>query len=155
MYVDYAYYIQDYIGEPIDEAHFPRYLARASEAIASIIRYRSTDNFDQLDDLTKTLFKKAICAQVEYYAFNGISLANDSYVTSHSGIDGCSGNSTKSGNLSSSLNIGCTERMGCNGGSKDKLHIVCTKALSLLAQTGLLNLQALPVGQPIWSGGCL
>ncbi len=133
-YADYSYYTQRYIGEPVDETDFPRYEARAAEAIDSITRYQAADDFEKFDTLTQTLIKKAVCAQVEYYATNGVNLANDGFLVDNFSIG------------KFSANYG-------SGHGKDGQNSVCAKAISLLEQTGLLNRQVTTVGQPYLYGG--
>ncbi len=132
-YVDYTYYTEDYVGEPVDETDFPRYEARASEAIDAVTRYQIT-GIDNLDSFTQGQVKKAVCAQVEYYASNGINLATDGF-------------------LADNFTIGKFSANYGTGQSKNGANTVCVKAISLLEQTGLLNRQVQTVGQPFLYGG--
>lgn len=72
--VTYEYYNNTYYGEPIAQAAFPRYELRAEELIASITRGA---DFDSLPSAFQTAYKKAICAQVEYYVLQGINVATE------------------------------------------------------------------------------
>ena len=72
--VDYTYYTDTYLGEPIAETAFPRYEARAEDLIAQITRGA---DFDSLPSAFQTLYQKAICAQVEYFVLQGISVATE------------------------------------------------------------------------------
>lgn len=72
--VTYEYYNNTYYGEPIAKAAFPRYELRAEELIASITR--GADH-DSLPSAFQTAYKKAICAQVEYYVLQGINVATE------------------------------------------------------------------------------
>ena len=51
-YIDYKYYSEQYVGEPLDEEAFPRYLRRAEEVIDSITRYtvkqKGLASFDEI-----------------------------------------------------------------------------------------------------------
>lgn len=72
--VTYEYYNNTYYGEPIAQAAFPRYELRAEELIASITRGA---DYDSLPSAFQTAYKKAICAQVEYYVLQGINVATE------------------------------------------------------------------------------
>jgi hypothetical protein len=71
--VDYEYYSTVYMGTEADEASFPALCARASDVVGSIARWQVTaDNIGTYPELVQTLYKKAICAQVDFFAVNGL-----------------------------------------------------------------------------------
>lgn len=72
--VTYSYYTDTYNGEPVAVAAFPRFEARAEALIESITR---GVDFNRLPPAFQTAYKKAICAQIEYYAYNGINVATE------------------------------------------------------------------------------
>ena len=72
--VTYEDYTNTYYGEPIAQAAFPRYELRAEELIASITRGA---DYTSLPSAFQTAYKKAICAQVEYFVLQGISVATE------------------------------------------------------------------------------
>ena len=136
--VDETYYNDTYYGEPVATADFPRYDARAETAIALITRGLVTaDNLDDFPECIQTAYKNAICAQIEYYAINGIYVSSSGLDANDYTIGNISvrGNNTKSSGFSSS---------------------VCPASLALLEQTGLLNPQVgtlEPQLVPFWFGG--
>ena len=66
--VDYTFYITVYMGSEADAASFPALCARASDVVGALTRWVDPDT---LDDWTLTLYKKAVCAQVDFFALNG------------------------------------------------------------------------------------
>lgn len=67
--VDYAYYSTVYMGTEADEASFPALCARAADVVGAMTRWVDPAT---LTGQTLTLYQKAICAQVDYFAVNGI-----------------------------------------------------------------------------------
>ena len=75
--VDFTYYAGTYKGNEADQTTFPALYAHASRMIAAMTRWQVTeDNFDQLPALVQTLYKLAICSQVDYLAINGLDSIN-------------------------------------------------------------------------------
>ena len=70
--VDYAYYTDVYLGTEADEASFPALCARAGDIIGAMIKWR---NPETLGAFQLTLYKKAICAQIDFLAINGLDYA--------------------------------------------------------------------------------
>ena len=69
--VSYEFFKATYVGDPsVTETDFPRLEARAEDAVNALIRFRAVPT------QWETLYKKAICAQVEYYAIYGIEAAS-------------------------------------------------------------------------------
>ena len=67
--VDYEYYSTVYMGSEADEASFPALCARAGDVIGAMIRWKDPGT---LSAFQLTLYKKAVCAQVDYFAVNGL-----------------------------------------------------------------------------------
>ena len=67
--VDYTFYTTVYMGSEADQASFPALCARASDVVGALTRWVDPDT---LDGWTLTLYKKAVCAQVDYFALNGL-----------------------------------------------------------------------------------
>jgi hypothetical protein len=67
--VDYAYYFTVYMGTEADEVSFPALCARAEDVIGAMTRWKDPATFAPYQ---LTLYKKAICAQVDYFAINGL-----------------------------------------------------------------------------------
>lgn len=129
--VSFSYYTTQYMGEPIAETEFPRAEARAERTIAQISRGKATeDNFAALPAFQQEAVKSAICAQIEYYALNGVDISI-------------------AGETSSGWSVG---KVRVDGGSKSKatgaVSMICPAAFAALEQTGLLNPQVATLGEP-------
>ena len=71
--VDAAYYLTVYMGKEASECDFPALEARAEDVIGAMTRWRATaDTIASLTPFQVTLVKKAICAQVDFFAVNGL-----------------------------------------------------------------------------------
>lgn len=131
------YYNGIYFGEPVAAADFPRFDARAEALISHITRGRAAEeHFAALPLVFQESVKNAICAQIEYYAINGIELAS-------------------AGRMSSGFTVG---KVSSNGGQlpTGRTSMVCPAAISFLEQTGLLNPQVATSQDnflPFWFGG--
>ena len=68
MIVDYSYYSTVYMGTGADAASFPALCARAEDVIGAMTHWVDAN---ELDAFTLDLYKKAICAQVDFFALNG------------------------------------------------------------------------------------
>ena len=129
--VDFTYYTGTYKGTEADSASFPALYAHASRVIGSMARWQVTEeNFGTFPAFVQTLYKLALCSQVDFLAINGVeSLSTTAGVGFSVGkvrVDGSSKAST-GGALSAS---------------------VSPAAVAYLEQTGLLN-----PAVPVW--GCL
>lgn len=120
--VTYEYYTSTYYGEPIAETAFPRYDARAEEAITAITRGA---DYSSLPSAFQELYKKAICAQVEYYVLQGLNVATEGASGGGSYTIGKISVSNGSGNRASDFNAAYMS--------------IAPKARDLLEQTGLLG----------------
>ena len=67
--VDFAFYTAVYMGSEADAASFPALCARAEDVIGAMTRWVDPGT---LKGRTLLLYKKAVCAQVEYFAVNGL-----------------------------------------------------------------------------------
>ena len=123
MIVDLEYYDNIYLGEPVPAAVFDRFSKRAEEAVSAITYNRVTaDNIAVLPQFTRDAYRSAICAQIEYYAYNGISAANN-------------------GAPDSDYTLGRISVSKPNISASDKSHgnrAVCSAAVALLERTGLM-----------------
>ena len=128
--VDYTFYSTVYMGSEADEASFPALCARAADVVGAMTRWIDPDT---LDAWTLNLYKKAVCAQVDFFAVNGLDSAagNDGrgFTVGKVSISGKSGSELKS-----------TGAMAGN---------ISPMAILYLEQTGLMN-PAVPV-----VGGCV
>lgn len=74
--VNYAFYATVYMGQEADETGFPALEARAEDVICSMTRWQlSEETIASLPPGIQTLAKKAICAQVDHFAINGLDSA--------------------------------------------------------------------------------
>lgn len=67
--VDYEYYYNVYMGSEADMASFPALCARASDVVGAMTHWV---NPGTLTGFVLELYKKAICAQVDFFALNGL-----------------------------------------------------------------------------------
>ncbi|WP_199425761.1 head-tail connector protein [Thermaerobacillus caldiproteolyticus] len=117
-YIDYSYYTDVYKGVPLPDGDtFVRLSERASDVIDQLTNYQIGD-ITQYPEWMQTSIKKAVAAQVEYFA-----LAGDSIVHGVSELQ-----NVKIGDFSYTL--------GSNSGAVQS--VVSPAVLSYLYQTGLL-----------------
>ena len=76
--VDYNFYSSVYMGEDVDEASFPALCARASDVIGSVTHWVDETTIAKLPVAHQTLYKKALCAQIDFLFLNGIESINGS-----------------------------------------------------------------------------
>lgn len=67
--VDWAFYAETYMGSEADQASFPALSARACDVVGAMTRWIDPDT---LTGNVLTLYKKAVCAQIDYFAVNGL-----------------------------------------------------------------------------------
>lgn len=71
--VDNEFYYNVYMGSEADDASFPALCARAEDVVGALARWQVTeDNIGSYPELVQTLYKKAVCAQIDYFAVNGL-----------------------------------------------------------------------------------
>ena len=127
--VDYSYYSETYLGEPIAVSDFPRAEARAERLITQITHGRAA-NYTALPTFQQKAIMDAICAQIEYYALMGVDISI-------------------AGETSSGWTVG---KVRVDGGNANKatgaVSMVCPAAIAILEQTGLMNPQVGTFGEP-------
>lgn len=75
--VDYPYYVGTYMGSEADAASFPALVAHASRVIGAMTRWKVTEEtIDSFPTLTQTLYRLAVCSQVDFFAINGLESVN-------------------------------------------------------------------------------
>lgn len=137
--VTQAYYTNTYIGGAIAETDFARFEARAEDIIAQVTRNKVTEqNIDTFPAAVQTAYKKAICAQMEYYNLNGIDVA-------------------LSGTSAASFTVG---KVSVKDGEKatGRASMLCPSSAAYLEQTGLMSRSVGVIGEPFlpfWYGGGL
>lgn len=118
--VDFLYYTTAYCGNTATECDFAQLEARSEDIISSMTRYSVTETtIAAFHESIQTLVKKAICAQIDLFALNGLD----------SLIGGASGGFT----------VG---KVSISGSSSEKAgkasNSVSPLAVMYLEQTGLL-----------------
>ena len=124
--VDLTYYTTVYMGQEASDCDFPALEARAEDVIGAMTRWRVTaDTIASLPPFQRTLVKKAICAQVDYFAVNGLE-----------SIAGSTGTGFTVGKVSISGKSGSD--LVRKGAMAD---YIAPMALAYLEQSGLMNPQ--------------
>lgn len=70
--VDFEFYSTVYGGTDADAQTFPALCARASDIIGAVTHWVDGATIAKLPAPYQTLYKKAICAQVDFFAINGV-----------------------------------------------------------------------------------
>ena len=135
--VDFSYYSTVYMGSEADAASFPALCARAMDIVGAMTRWQVTeDNFTTFSTLTQTLYKKAICAQVDFFVVNGLDSVNIS-----AGVD--------NGFTVGKVSVHGRSGAGITGSLSGS---VAPMALMYLEQSGLMN-PSVPVISSATIGG--
>lgn len=120
--VDYCFYSSVYMGSDADQASFPALCARASDIVGALTHWVDVATIPRLPAQILTLYKKAICAQIDFLAINGIDSLNE----------------TETGGFT----VGKVTVQGRASASGGKMQDnVSPLAISYLEQTGLMNPQ--------------
>ena len=69
--VDFTFYSTVYGGTDADQTSFPALCARASDVIGAVTHWVDDARIISLPAPIQTLYKKAVCAQVDFFAING------------------------------------------------------------------------------------
>lgn len=119
--VTFDFFANTYCGDPaVTEAAFPRLEARAEDAVNALIRFRAVPAQFEM------LYKKAICAQIDYYAIYGIEAAS-------------------AGLMENGFTVGKVSVTGGGAAARSGgASMISPQAVAYLEQTGLLN-PAVPV----------
>ena len=121
--VDYTFYTTVYGGTDADQTSFPALCARASDVIGAVTHWVDETKVMTLPAPIPTLYKKAVCAQIDFLSINGIDSLNE---TATGGFT--VGKVTVQGKAAS------------NGGGKLQ-ESISPMAVAYLEQTGLMNPQ--------------
>ena len=131
--VDFAYYTGTYMGSEVDQASFPALNAHAARVIGSMTRWQVDEsNFDQLPSFIQTLYKLAICSQIDFLSING--------------VESISGGEESVGFSVGKVRVDGKAKASAGGAMSASIS---PAAISYLEQTGLMN-PAVPV-----LGGCV
>ena len=120
--VDYAFYNTVYKGTDADQTSFPALCARASDIIGAVTHWIDDATILSRPQIVQTLYKKAVCAQIDFLVINGIDSLNE---TASGGFT--VGKVTVHGKAST-------------GGGK-LTESISPMAIGYLEQTGLMNPQ--------------
>ena len=128
--VDFAFYSNVYGGTDADATSFPALCARASDVIGALTHWVSDAEILKLPALFQTLYKKAVCAQVDFLSINGTDSLNE----------------TATGGFT----VGKVTVQGKGNTTGGKLsESVSPLAIGYLEQTGLMN-PAVPCIEGWW-----
>ena len=134
MIVTEDYYNNEYIGEAVDTAAFPRFNKRAEDLVKHITHGRIKDYETFTADLQEAV-QNAICAQIEFYALNGIEVS-------------IIGDSTQG------FTVGKVNIQKGNGKALTAAQsMIAPMCFSYLECTGLLNPQVQTLDKPYMCGG--
>lgn len=128
--VDFTFYSSVYGGTDADSTSFPALCARASDVIGAVTHWVDEETIEKLPYLMQNLYKKAICAQIDFLSINGMDSLNE---TATGGFT--VGKVTVHG------------KSNANGGKMQES--ISPLAISYLEQTGLMNPQ-IPTVEGWW-----
>lgn len=75
--VDFEFYSTVYMGTDADQTSFPALCARACDIIGAVTHWVDENKVVTLPAPIPTLYKKAICAQIDFLAINGTDSLNE------------------------------------------------------------------------------
>ena len=75
--VDFTFYSTVYMGTEADSTSFPALCARASDVIGAVTHWVDDATILRLPPMLQLLYKKAICAQVDFLSINGMDSLNE------------------------------------------------------------------------------
>jgi hypothetical protein len=118
------------MGQEADEASFPALCARAADVVGAMTRWKDPETMTAFQ---LTLYKKAVCAQVDFFAVNG--------------LDSVAGGTDKGFTVGKvSVNNRNSSETAKGGAMSGNISPMC---IMYLEQSGLMN-PAVPV-----VGGCV
>ena len=122
MGVDYAFYSGVYMGSDVDQTSFPALCARALDVIGAVTHWADDTVISKLPAMAQVLYKKAVCAQIDFLAINGMDSLNE----------------TETGGFT----VGKVTVHGKSSAPGGKLsELISPLAIGYLEQTGLMNPQ--------------
>ena len=120
--VDYSFYSSVYMGTDADQASFPALCARAYDVIGAVTHWVDDATLLTLPAPILTLYKKAVCAEIDFLFLNGTDSLNE----------------TATGGFT----VGKVTVHGKSNASGGKLsESISPLAIGFLEQTGLMNPQ--------------
>ena len=121
--VDYTFYVTVYMGDDVDQASFPPLCARASDVIGAVTHWADESTILKLPAIMQTLYKKAICAQIDFLSINGTDSLNET---------------ASAGFTVGKVTIHGTAKSAAGGAISESISPL---AIAYLEQTGLMNPQ--------------
>ena len=121
--VDFSFYWNVYGGTDADQASFPALCARASDIVGAVTHWVDENRVMTLPAPIPTLYKKAICAQVDFFALNGTDTVNEN------------------GNAGFTVGKVTVHGKAANNSGGKLSDSISPLAISYLEQTGLMNPQ--------------
>ena len=118
--VDYTFYSTVYMGTDADQASFPALCARASDVIGTVTHWVDDATILKLPAPIITLYKKAVCAQIDFLSLNGVDSLNE----------------TASGGFTVGK-VSVQAKATASGGKL--VDCISPMAIGYLEQTGLMN----------------
>ena len=126
--VDFTYYRDTYKGTEADATSFPALNAHASRVVGMMTRWQvNEDNFAELPPIVQTMYKLAVCSQVDFIAING--------------VESISGGEESVGFTVGKVRVDGKAKSSAGGAMSASIS---PAAISYLEQTGLMN-PAVPV----------
>lgn len=123
MGVDYSFYTDVYKGTDADAASFPALCARAVDIIGAVTHWVDETALSRLPALFQLLYKKAVCAQIDFLAINGTDSINEN------------------GNAGFTVGKVTVHGKAANNSGGKLSESISPLAVSYLEQTGLMNPQ--------------
>ena len=121
--VDWTFYSTVYGGTDADQQTFPALCARASDVIGAVTHWVDDATILTLPPLFQTLYKKAVCAQIDFLSINGMDSLNETETT---------------GFTVGKVTVHGSSGSNCGGKLKESISPL---AIGYLEQTGLMNPQ--------------
>lgn len=120
--VDFGFYSMVYMGTDADSESFPALCARACDVIGAVTHWVDESTIATLPPVLQTLYKKAVCAQIDFLSINGMDSLNET--------------------ASAGYTVGKVTIHGKANASGGKLQeSISPMAIAYLEQTGLMNPQ--------------
>ena len=136
--VDYTFYNTVYKGSEATTASFPALCARAEDVVGAMTHWRvNADNIVTLPTWMQGLYRKAVCAQIDALAINGMESV---------AVQGGAGGGFTVGKVT----VQAKASAAANAGSM--AAAISPNAISYLSETGLLNPQVPTAPEPLLAG---
>ena len=120
--VDFSFYSNVYMGTDADQVSFPALCARACDVIGAVTHWADETKILSLPPMIQLLYRKAICAQIDFLAINGMDSLNE----------------TETGGFT----VGKVTVHGKQSAAGGKMaESISPMAIAYLEQTGLMNPQ--------------